>query len=287
MYFSKTNSQHLCLLSCPVSPVDEFATYSSESFGPPWEAEMSVVLRSSLGFCRQHQHCWSWDYRAQQLCYLWSAFETKIISCCSPKALENQVDGLVSWFLVSSQSFLTLEWSLAWAEMVPNPSQWGWAWLEGLFGQFSHHVGALLEPFLCAGSGMWDVGQVTNWHWSWLPAVSSLPYPPEPPAVGRVGPQKPLKRGELFLLCRTQDFLNPWEKPSFSHPVSYPALLPPSVSSRFLMFHTLHSSVKHHLIILPLFLSCITGIWILHFHSSPTQPNTSSHCYVLWDELKK
>lgn len=113
--------------------------------------------------------------------------------------------------------------SLGWAEMVPDPSQWGWAWLEGLFGQFSHHVGALLEPFLCAGSGMWDVGQVTNWHWSWLPAVSSLPYPPEPPAVGRVGPQKPLKRGELFLLCRTQDFLNPWEKPSFSHPVSYPA----------------------------------------------------------------
>lgn len=148
----------------------------SESFAPPWEAETSVGLRSSLSFCRQHQHCWSWHYRAQELFCLWSGFETKIISFCSPKALENQASGLFSWFLVSSQSFPTLEGrrGLGWAEMMPDLSQWWWTWLEGLFWQFSCHVWALLQPFRCAASGMWDIGQVTNWHWSRLWAVSSL-----------------------------------------------------------------------------------------------------------------
>lgn len=205
MRSSKINNQHLCLLSCPVTPVDGlqlFATCLSESFASPWEAGQSEGLRSSLSFCRHHQHCQSWDYRAQELCCFWIGFKTAIMPRHSPKALENP-----GW----CTRFLTLQPELShpggsrglgWAEMVPNLSQWGWTLVEGLFWLFSHHMGPLPQPFTWVRTGMGDIEQVAKLYWSWLRTVSSLQYPPDPPVEGWVGPQKPLWGFGVFLLCR-------------------------------------------------------------------------------------
>lgn len=245
MHFSKISNQQLCLLPSPLAPMDGLQLFAASPRVLPLLGKQKWVWVSGLHSASVD----STNTAAPGTTGVRSsaAFEV-VLRQNNPLLFTKDTwkpgRWLVFWFLVSRQSSPTLEQrrGLGWAEMVPSLSQWGWTCLEGLFDNFPIMLGALLQPFLCAGSGMWDTGQVTNWHWSWLRAQSSLQCPPEPPAMGRVGPQKPLMGGELFLLCRTQEsgLPEPWrEAILFS-----PSFKPSSASSLYSITfpHALHSA---------------------------------------------
>lgn len=245
MHFSKIDNQHLCLLSCAVPQwMDGSSLPLHREFCLSLGSRNECVSQVLTQLCRQHQHCWSWYYRAQELFCLWSGFETKIISFCSTKALENQGGGLVSWFLVSSQSFPTLEAGkgLGWAEMVPDLSQWQWTFLT-VFLSFQSTATALS---LCRIRDVgYRAGDKLPLEQAESSVITAVPTWATCCGQGRVGPQKPLVGAELFLLCRIQEpgLPKPWREairfspsfiPSFTFSlcfITFPYALHPSFSS--------------------------------------------------------